>query len=199
MCGSCWAFSTTGNIEGQFALKYGSLLSFSEQELVDCDTIDQGCNGGLPSNAYNALKNIGGLELESKYPYEGTGEKCKFLKTDVKVRIKGGLNITSDEEKMTKWLVANGPISIGINAFAMQFYMGGVAHPWKIFCNPDSLDHGVLIVGYGIHKRTILSDQPYWIIKNSWGKSWGENGYYLIYRGEGVCGLNRMCTSAIID
>lgn len=89
-------------------------------ELVDCDTLDSGCNGGLPINAYEAIKNIGGLESETDYPYDGEDENCKFNKSEVLVTVSGGLNISKDETDMAKWLVKNGPISIGINANAMQ-------------------------------------------------------------------------------
>lgn len=149
MCGSCWAFSVTGNVEGQYAIKHGRLLSLSEQELVDCDDLDDGCNGGLPDNAYRAIEKLGGLELESDYPYEAENEKCHFRRNLTKVQLASAVNITSNETQMAQWLVQNGPISIGINANAMQFYVGGVSHPFKFFCNPKNLDHGVLIVGYG--------------------------------------------------
>nr|CAD7440070.1 unnamed protein product [Timema bartmani] len=174
-CGSCWAFSVTGNIEGQWALRRGKLVSLSEQELVDCDTLDQGCGGGLMFNTYTAIKNIGGLENEDDYPYEGESEQCHFNKSEVQVTVAGGVNITSNETQMAQWLVKNGPISIAINANAMQFYFGGVSHPWSFLCDPESLDHGVLIVGYGVHITSIRHRvMPYWTVKNSWGPSWGE-------------------------
>ncbi|KAF4518146.1 hypothetical protein B566_EDAN008848 [Ephemera danica] len=204
-CGSCWAFSVTGNVEGQWALRRGTLLSLSEQELVDCDKLDNGCNGGLPINAYEAIQKLGGLETESDYPYDGQDEKCHFDKSEVKATVVGGLNITSNETQMAQWL----------------FYFGGVSHPWKMLCDPDNLDHGVLIVGYGVHTTSIRHRKmpywliknswgpgwaypifnktlPYWTIKNSWGPSWGEQGYYRVYRGDGTCGVNQMATSAII-
>lgn len=92
---------------------------------------------------------MGGLETESDYPYEAVNDKCILDKSKVRVQLKGAVNITSDEVGMAKWLAKNGPISIALNANAMQFYMGGVSHPWKVLCNPKQLDHGVLIVGYG--------------------------------------------------
>ncbi|KAJ8941919.1 hypothetical protein NQ318_013252 [Aromia moschata] len=183
-CGSCWAFSTTGNVEGQYAIKHGKLVEFSEQELVDCDKLDEGCNGGLMDNAYRSIEEIGGLESESDYPYDARDEKCHFSKAKVQVQIASALNISHNETDMAKWLVKNGPISIAINANAMQFYMGGVSHPWKVLCDPNNLDHGVLIVGYGVHTYTLFNKTlPYWIVKNSWGSSWGEQGYYRVYRG----------------
>ncbi|CAK9813258.1 Putative cysteine proteinase CG12163 [Anthophora quadrimaculata] len=198
-CGSCWAFSVTGNVEGQYAIKHGKLLSLSEQELVDCDSLDEGCNGGLMDNAYKAIEQLGGLELETDYPYDAKNEKCHFRQKKAKVQIAAAVNITSNETKMAQWLVKNGPISIGINANAMQFYIGGVSHPLKFLCNPETIDHGVLIVGYGVSKYPLFHRKlPYWIIKNSWGPRWGERGYYRIYRGDGTCGLNTMASSAIV-
>ncbi|XP_022113288.2 uncharacterized protein LOC110991982 [Pieris rapae] len=198
-CGSCWAFSVTGNVEGQWKIKTGELVSLSEQELVDCDKLDEGCNGGLPDNAYRAIEQLGGLEPETDYPYEGVDDKCVYNKTLSRVHISGALNISSNETDMAKWLTQNGPISIGINANAMQFYVGGVSHPWRMLCSPTNLDHGVLIVGYGVKDYPLFHKHlPYWIVKNSWGALWGEQGYYRVYRGDGTCGVNLMASSAIV-
>lgn len=96
------------------------------------------------------------METEQDYPYDAEDEKCSFNKNKVKVKLSGALNISHDETDMAKWLVQNGPISIAINANAMQFYAGGISHPWKMLCNPNNLDHGVLIVGYGVHSKFTL-------------------------------------------
>lgn len=111
---NCFFFGGGGKIVGM--LSWGVIFA----ELVDCDTMDDGCNGGLPENAYKAIESLGGLETEKDYPYEGEDEKCHFKESDVKVTIQGAVNITKNETQMAQWLYKNGPISIGINANAMQ-------------------------------------------------------------------------------
>ncbi|KAH8294747.1 hypothetical protein KR018_002484 [Drosophila ironensis] len=114
-CGSCWAFSVTGNIEGLYALKFGELKEFSEQELLDCDTTDSACNGGLMDNAYKAIKDIGGLEYEAEYPYEAKKKQCHFNKTMSHVQVSGFVDLPKgNETAMQEWLVSNGPLSIGM-------------------------------------------------------------------------------------
>lgn len=170
-CGSCWSFSVTGNIEGLHAVKTGKLESYSEQELLDCDTTDNACNGGYMDDAFKAIEKIGGLELEDEYPYKAKkNKKCMFSSDKVHVKVKGVVDIPKgDEVAMQKFLVANGPVSIGINAAAMQFYKGGISHPWKILCRKADLDHGVLLVGYGTKSYPLFNKTlPYWKIKNRW-------------------------------
>jgi cathepsin F len=191
-CGSCWAFSTVANIEGVGAVETGKLLDLSEQQLVDCETIDAGCNGGLPSNAFQYMIDNGmGLEGESAYPYTAKDGTCKASQAQEKAFITAWHQTSTDETQIAAALQQYGPLSIGINANTMQFYSGGVANPSKILCNPSALDHGVAIVGFGT-----ADGQDYWTIRNSWGSSWGEAGYIRMVRGSGACGLNTDVTTA---
>ncbi|KAJ3704899.1 hypothetical protein LUZ61_008604 [Rhynchospora tenuis] len=191
-CGSCWSFSATGAMEGINKIKHGTLLSLSEQELVDCDTSCSGCNGGLMDYAFQWVIYNGGITTESDYPYTsgstGTAGTCNYPKTyDYAVSLLSYQDVTANCESCLKNAVANQPVSVAIDASgsAFQFYSSG------IFTGPcgTNLDHGVLVVGYG----PCSTGTAYWIVKNSWGTSWGESGYIRMQRNiastSGLCGI----------
>ena len=203
-CGSCWSFSTTGALEGAYAIKNANLVSFSEQQLVDCDYIraggtSLGCNGGDMSSAMDWIGKNNGLCTESAYPYvsgttktNGACQKsCSIVSgSDVSKPVSVAAN--SDSAMMTA--IAQQPVSIAIEAdqSSFQLYKSGV---FTGSCGTN-LDHGVLLVGYGT-----MSAGDYYILKNSWSNTWGDGGYMYIGRGndpatgkpyngnKGQCGL----------
>ncbi|KAH7575016.1 hypothetical protein JRO89_XS02G0035700 [Xanthoceras sorbifolium] len=202
-CGSCWSFSTTGALEGAHFLSTGKLVSLSEQQLVDCDhecdpeeagSCDSGCNGGLMNSAFEYTLKAGGLMREEDYPYAGTDGTCKFDKTKIVASVSNFSVVSLDEDQIAANLVKNGPLAVAINAVFMQTYIGGVSCPY--ICSKH-LDHGVLLVGYGSagYAPVRLKEKPYWIIKNSWGETWGENGFYKICRGRNICGVDSMVST----
>jgi len=191
-CGSCWAFSTTGSVESRYAIaNNGQLNSLSEQQLVDCSGSygNEGCDGGLMDDAFEYVQANGGLCTEDAYPYTGVDGTCQSTSCGTFYNaISGHTDVTSESEPSLEAAVAQGPVSIAIEAdqFAFQFYSGGVLNGT---CG-TSLDHGVLAVGYGTD-----GNQDYWKVKNSWGSTWGEEGYVYICRncnmnnGQGECGI----------
>lgn len=190
-CGSCWAFSTVGALEGLHAINSGSLVQFSEQQLVDCSTSfgNEGCNGGLMDFAFQYVEK-NGIETESDYPYKGSDGKCAVSGSKTSWKINGFVDVPQNVSAQLKAAVAQQPVSVAIEAdgFWFQFYFGGI---FSSSCGTN-LDHGVLVVGYGTE-----SGKNYWTVKNSWGGSWGEKGYIRIADngdGPGLCGI-QMCAS----
>jgi len=183
-CGSCWSFSTTGSTEGINYISTGKLLSFSEQQLMDCSWLygDKGCNGGLMDNAFRYLV-AKGSELESDYPYQGQSSfVCKYSASKVQFQISGYQDVQPKSIDQLEAAVAQQPVSIAVqaNQQSWQFYNGGVV---SSNCG-QQLDHGVLVVGYD------NGSTPYWLVKNSWGSSWGESGYIRILKSDAdLCGV----------
>ncbi|KAF8563513.1 hypothetical protein P879_09702 [Paragonimus westermani] len=193
-CRSNWAFSIAGNIEGQWFRKTGQLFDLSKQQLIDCQLMGGGCNDVYSPATYLEIVKMGGLELAEDYPYVAKRQNCQMNPSKIVATIDGAVILEADERKQAAWLAENGPMSVGLNANYLQFYRSGISHPSETQCPPAEMNHAGLTVGYGVE-----DDVPYWIVKNSWGKSWGEEGYFRIYRGDGTCGIHHLATFAIIN
>lgn len=201
-CGSCWTFSAVASIEGAHAKRNGKLVTLSEQNLVDCvkkerlpleeeDCCD-GCDGGLMDNAFDYIisKQKGGIDTEASYPYRGEDEKCTFEASSEGARIANWTDVPQgDELSLLDALATVGPVSVALDASrGWQTYAGGVMAPRTFLgcsSSPDKADHGVAVVGYG----TDPVGGDYWIVRNSWGSSWGEGGYMRLKRGVNACGI----------
>jgi len=190
-CGSCWAFSTTGSLEGQHFKKAGKLVSLSEQQLVDCSKENNGCNGGLMDAAFAYIKKNGGIDTEASYPYTAEDGKCKFNKANIGATVTGHMDIPEgDEEALTEAIASVGPIAVAIDAsnFSFQFYRDGVYNEKR--CSSEELDHGVLAIGYGVWQSHGKKQKPFYWVKNSWGPGWGVNGYIRMTRNHNnQCGI----------
>jgi len=194
-CGSCWAFGAVGTMEGQLFLKKGKLENLSEQNLVDCDhecqtysgtkLCDDGCDGGMEPNAFQYVIKNNGINTLKDYPYHAKVEKCKF---DSSKAVKGwgtwSYVTVKKEDDLRQYLYDHGPVSIGVHAEEWYFYSGGIFNKPCLTQN----DHAVLLTGWGED----ASGTPYWIIKNSWGESWGIKGYIHMIRGKNKCGMLEM-------
>ena len=196
-CGGCWAFSSVGAVESAWAIKNNVLYNLSEQELIDCSVRNNGCNGGSMDVAFQYIIN-NSLCTNLSYPYEAMGESCDIDECDPVVNISTYYDVRSSNERALMMAVTQQPVSVAIqaNKRSFQLYRSG------IYNDPNcgyKLDHGVLIVGYGTDYNY---DADYWLVKNSWGDQWGENGYIRLLRNtddeKGQCGIAMMPSFPVV-
>jgi hypothetical protein len=183
-CGSCWAFSATEQIESDYILATGNTEVLAPQQITSCDKTSFGCNGGFTESAYNYVKNAGGIETDASYPYTsgtaGITGSCKSSSSKFVVGITGYKTVSSSargESDMASYVASTGPLSVCVDAESWSSYTGGVM---KICGN--SVDHCVQAVGLNTEAST-----PYWIVRNSWGVTWGEKGYIYLEYGDNTC------------
>ncbi|XP_052199066.1 thiol protease aleurain-like isoform X2 [Diospyros lotus] len=188
-CGSCWTFSSTGALEAAYKQAHGKDVSLSEQQLVDCAGAfdNAGCDGGLPSHAFEYIKYNGGLETSEAYPYTGaSGGSCKFSSENVAVKVIDSVNIAQGDENELKHAVAFvRPVTVLFQVVEDFRFLGdGVYTSNKCGKTSQDVNHAVLAVGYGVK-----DNMPYWLIKNSWGVDWGDKGYFKMEMGKNMCGV----------
>ncbi|XP_026548097.1 cathepsin L1-like, partial [Notechis scutatus] len=189
-CGSCWAFSATGALEGMHFKKTGKLVSLSEQNLIDCskEQGSGGCNGGLMPQAFEYVQETGGINSEENYPYDGKDDyKCRYeAENSITKCSTMGLILTGDEKALLEAVATVGPIAVGVDARSSEFhfYKSGIfKNPWV---GDSRLTHAMLVVGYNSTKH--------WIVKNSWSHVWGDDGYMLLEQGSNQLGIaNKAC------
>jgi len=190
-CGSCWAFSTSGALESQDAIKTGTIKLVAEQQLVDCAKgpfKNQGCRGGLPSQAFQYVMWAGGIQGSASYPYTARDGTCKFDKTKVVVTIKDEVNITQGSETELLDAITKTPVSVAYQVSSdFRNYRSGVYDSTQCKSGPMDVNHAVLAVGY--NSTTGSGAKPYYIVKNSWGTSFGIQGYFWMVRGKNMCGV----------
>jgi len=194
-CGSCWAFSAVGSTEGAHFLAQKALVSLSEQNLVDCSGAqgNQGCNGGLMTQAFDYIETNKGIDTEVSYPYKAVDGTCHFSAANIGSTLTSYTNVNSGSESDLVTKITAGPTSVAIDASHSSFQLYSKGIYYEPQCSPSALDHGVLAVGFD--QTTATKDNLYYIVKNSWGTSWGQAGYIWMSRNRNNnCGIATMAT-----
>ena len=191
-CGGCWSFATTSTLEYQYLLKYGEKITFSVQQLIDCDENNMKCSGGNMKKAFIYLKDHTLME-EKDYPFINGEGKCKYDESKGVIKVKEYSFVPKDEEEMKKALYKYGPLAGACDGMFIALYDGGV-FDMEDFCM-DTINHAIVIVGYGVDEN----GTKFWRIKNSYGEDWGENGYARLIRGKGLCGIKQYTLIAEIE
>ncbi|KAG9276598.1 cathepsin K [Astyanax mexicanus] len=195
-CGSCWAFSSVGALEGQLMKTTGQLVELSPQNLVDCVKENDGCGGGYMTNAFNYVKTNKGIDSEEAYPYVGEDQQCAYNKSGKAAACRGFKEVKKGSEgALTSAVAKVGPVSVGIDAMqsTFQFYKRGVYYDPN--CDKENINHAVLAVGYGVTPK----GKKYWIVKNSWGEEWGKQGYVLMARNRNnACGIANLASFPVM-
>ena len=190
-CGSCWAFGAVASIEAAHAQKYGKLISMSEQQLVDCEDGNDCKHGGLPEEGWAVVEEQGGIESEEAYPYVsgsiGHKLECRFEKQKIVSKVTNFTQAVLDGNELNLMKRLNDhPVTVSIDGSALHFYSGGILHNTVDHpCSDIVANHAAFVVGYGSEGK-----EEFYIVKNSWGKTWGEEGYVRIARNDGnTCGI----------
>ncbi|AVA31205.1 cath [Oxyplax ochracea nucleopolyhedrovirus] len=190
-CGACWAFATLGSLESLHAIKTSEIINLSEQQLIDCDYVDQGCAGGLLHTAFEQIMAMNGVQFERDYPYVGITKPCTTNINNPAVKVSNCFRyIIWNEEKLKDVLRSSGPIPMAVDAADLVDYDNGIIQN----CANHGLNHAVLLVGYGEQNNV-----PFWTFKNTWGEDWGENGYFRVKQNINACGMkNDFASTATI-
>ncbi|XP_069326278.1 cathepsin W [Eulemur rufifrons] len=205
-CNCCWAMAAAGNIEALWGITYEVPVEVSVQELLDCGRCGDGCQGGFVWDAFITVLNNSGLASAKDYPFQGhiKTHKCQAKKYKKVAWIQDFIMLQDNEQRIAQYLATHGPITVTINMKLLRQYQKGVIKATPTTCNPQHVDHSVLLVGFGRDQREegigaeTVSPQsrprrsiPYWILKNSWGAHWGEKGYFRLHRGNNTCGITK--------
>ncbi|XP_044536792.1 cathepsin W [Gracilinanus agilis] len=193
-CCSCWAIAAVGNVEALWAIHYQQHFELSVQEVLDCVRCGKGCEGGYIWDAFMTILQQGGLARERDYPYQDqlSPEGCQKNQNRT-VWIQDFLILPKEENAMAQYLAQKGPITVTINKALLKAYKKGVIKP-QFNCDPNHVDHCVLLVGFSQSPK----EGAYWILKNSWGSDWGEEGYFRLQRGMNACGITKYPVTALV-